>query len=661
MGTHVTAIRNGASRTLDPKLKRLIFSVETQPAALREIAGDEHLVASADDLPESPEPSDLSKRVMAKLVGTGPPSEFAGLRWTRLVDEIYTVTVPLDRLGALAAAPGVEFLSAGNALGPMLSTSLPEARADAATLAREIPPGCTGKGVVVGIVDFGLDYFLEDFRDANDTSRLAFFWNQGITPSPGESSPSEFRYGVEYDKAGIDQALTETGPGAPYSSVRPHRRDNATRPLNVGEHGTHVAGIAAGNGRTGDAGFPAGSFPGVAPESTLIFVQPDASDVASSFTDSVHVADAIRYIFTKAAEMGLPCVINMSLGQNGGSHDGESLVERAIDRMLEVEPGRAMVVAAGNEHVWRGHASGTLTTGDTRTLHWRVGGPSPISAPGATGNDVSHNEMEIWYSSRDRFRIRVIDPDGETTPDIEPGQTRAVTLTSGDTLFIDSVRFAPLNGASQIYIEAIPKPSGANLVQPLNRGVWRVEIEAVEARDGRFDAWIERDARRPSNQFADQSFFVGNDFDPVMTLGTPASTRRAVAVANYDHVSQAINDSSSRGPTRDGRPKPEVSAPGTRIWSSNSWALRKPPGAPNSAKAAARTIMSGTSMSAPHVAGIVALMLEVSPKLTTPQVTGILTAAARPPFGSDSTAIDPAFGFGRVDAVEAVRLAKELA
>ena len=100
--------------------------------------------------------------------------------------------------------------------------------------------------------------------------------------------------------------------------------------------------------------------------------------------------------------------------------------------------------------------------------------------------------------------------------------------------------------------------------------MWQVHITPVDVRDGRFDAWIERDFRDRANNFADQSFFVGTDFDPVMTLGTPATTRRGISVANYDHVTVAPNGSSSRGPTRDGRDKPEVAAPGTNITSSNA-------------------------------------------------------------------------------------------
>lgn len=415
----------------------------------------------------------------------------------------------------------------------------------------------------------------------------------------------------------------------------------------AGSHGTHVAGIAAGNGSAGDATYPAGTFVGVAPEATIIFVQPASNDSDTTFTDSAHVADAIAYVFAKANDLGLPCVVNMSLGQNGGSHDGESIVERAIDRLLET-PGRAMTLAAGNEHTWRGHASGVISPGATKTLHWKFGGGLPIrggTVPPGQG-DRTPNEMEVWYSSRDAFDVVLIDPAGEKTAPISPGQTAAHTFASGDRAFIDSERFSRLNGDARIYVDVERVDD-----QPLTNGVWLVELTAAEADDGRFDAWIERDLRDGNNNFADQSFFVGADFDPVRTLGTPATSRRAITVANYDHQTLAPSPSSSRGATRDGRTKPELSAPGTNIVSSGALGGRPSHGGPPNP---VRVQMSGTSMSAPHVAGIAALLLEAEPKLDAAQLTKILIAAADPPPGV--SVFDVAWGYGRVDAERAYRL-----
>lgn len=622
---------NSQSKALDPRLRR-IFRTRSDPARLRNDLARGIVTGSM----EAVQPEAIFKSVLVALKSDRIPQNFNDYRWINIVERFYSAEIPVSQLEELAAAPEVEFVEAGRELVPSLSTSIPETRANLV----HNPPhaqGFDGTGVVVGIIDFGLDFTLDDFRNPDGTTRVAFLWDQFLIPKSNEASPNNFSFGVEYNAARINQALQSPDP---FALVR-HKPD-------VGSHGTHVASTAAGNGRSGDTQYPSGKFIGAAPGATIIFVQPAATDQTTTFTDSVRVAEAIAYVFQKASDLNLPCAINMSLGQNGGSHDGESIVERAIDRLLE-QPGRAFVVAAGNEHIWRGHASGVLSKGQTRKLRWKVGGKLPLPGGGNLPpgwGDFTPNEMEIWYSSRDRFRVRVLDPQNNATDWVEPGET-LLDSSTGDLVFIDSERFNVLNGDAQIYIEISPK-QGMGI---LETGVWQVEIEALESQNGRFDAWIERDARRGSNRFADQSFFLGTDFDEIMTLGTPATNRLGIAVANYDHVTQAPNNSSGRGRTRDNRDKPEVAAPGTDILAANALG-----GSSDGQRDVLpmRIPMSGTSMAAPHVAGIVALMLQKNSKLTSEQLRAMLIAAASPPPGV--TPFDLAWGYGRVDAKAAVDL-----
>lgn len=621
-----------ATKQLDPKLRRLM---QAKPERLRGDVTRGFVEATADADADAPAAEELCKKVIVQLGSGGVPGGFSDLSWIPLVDNFFTVSVPVSRLGELAAHPNVAYVEAGRNFGPMLETSVAETRADRV---RRPPLELDGEGVLVGIIDFGIDFTLDDFRNDDGSTRIAFLWDQFLTPQGTESSPAGFGFGVEYDRQAIDQALGEDDP---FSVVRHNPGARS--------HGTHVAGTAAGNGRSADGQFPADRFVGCAPGSTLVFVQPSSSDSQTTFSDSVNVAEAAAYIFQKADELNLPCVINMSLGQNGGSHDGESVVERAIDRLLG-RRGRAMVLAAGNEHVWRGHASGELAEGDTRVLSWRAGGglqlPDGTTLPPGFG-DFSPNEVEIWTSSRDVFHLRLGHPNGdEQTAVVRPGETLTHTFSTGEEVFIDSERFTVLNGDARIYIEVGPDPDSGRITT----GVWEIEIEAVTAPVGRFDAWIERDARRQSNNFADQSFFVGNDFDGVATLGTPATTRRGIAVANYDHVALAPNTSSSRGRTRDGRDKPEIAAPGTNIFASCSLGGRQDGGS----TLPMRTRKSGTSMAAPHVTGVIALMLQRNPRLTSEQIRKILIASANPPPGV--VPFDNAWGYGRLDAEAAVDL-----
>jgi subtilisin family serine protease len=624
---------------LDAKLRRLCSSAAKRPRLAAEIArgslvaaGGEAATADAVRAAEH-----LSRRVLVLLTRDQPPAAFADLDWSRVVDRMFTVTVPLSRLAELARQPEVRFVEAGRRLVPALDSSVAETRAD---LVHAAPPGLRGAGVIVGVIDVGgLDFTLDDFRNPNGTTRVAFLWDQNLSPAgPGERSPDGYTYGVEYTAADLDAALQAANP---FARVR-HEAD-------PGSHATHVASTAAGNGRSGDADFPAGRFVDTAPDATIIFVEAGTERAAGTFTDSVRVADAVAYVFRKAQELRMPCVINMSLGQNGGSHDGDSVVERAIDRLSEV-PGRAFVLAGGKQHVFRGHASGLLSAaGQTRTLRWQFGGGLPLGVGGAplpTGRDRTPREMEIWYSSQDQIRVTVTAPGGQTIGPLDPGETVDEVVSGGVRVFVDSIRFSPLNGDAQIYIDVSPTTNAG-----IPAGTWQVSLEAVESQVGRFDAWIERDARDRNTGFADQTFFLGTDFDPVGTLGTPATGRRSIVVANYDHRAEVPSGSSGRGPTRDGRQKPEVAAPGTGIVAACAMGGR-PSG--NGDDFPLRIPMSGTSMAAPHVAGIVALLFQRNPRLSAEQVRKILIASARPVQGAGN--FDPAWGFGRVDARAAVEL-----
>jgi subtilisin family serine protease len=623
-------------KELDPKLRRLVRS-RTNPARL--VMDRDAAFVTAEAGAHETTPELYYKRVLVQIDAPGPPPGL-GARWHQITEGIYTVDVRLTELEALAARPEVKFIEAGRRMRPGLNSSVPETRAD--LLHAGIPPipALTGAGVVVGIIDIGFDFTLADFNGPAGTgTRIAFLWDQSLIPQAGENPPGGFAYGVEYTAAQINIALTGANP---FGTVR-HSPP-------VGAHGTHVSGIAAGNGSSGDAAFPAGTFVGVATGATIIMVQPGIEADLDTFADSARVADAVAYIYSRAQQLGLPCVINMSLGQNGGSHDGESVVERAIDRLLEV-PGRAFVVAGGNEHVFRTHASGTIGQGQARTLHWRVGRPAgglPPAPP--TAFDRTPNEMEIWFSSRDVMSVRVIDPAGNATPAISPGTANIFTL-GGNEVYVDSERFTRLNGDARIYIEMSQASSR------LQTGTWQVELTGDEIRGGRFDAWIERDARDAANAFADQSSFEGADFDPTMTLGTPATGRRAIAVANYDHRTITPSSSSGRGGTRDGRNKPECAAPGPGIVSSCARGGRV---AANGTTIPMRVTMSGTSMAAPHVTGIVALLFERAQTMARPtlltaeQTRKLIMATTSIPLGVQ--VFDPAWGFGRIDAEAAVKL-----
>jgi subtilisin family serine protease len=560
--------------------------------------------------------------------GSALPTDLFAGRAIQMNESVFIIEADLDTLRRLSIHPAVVYIEAPRPIGEDLDKSVPATRADAVAAPSSGAPGQTGRGVVVGIIDTGgIDWKLEDFQ-ANKRTRIRAIWDQSLQPVAAEKSPAPYGYGVEYEQTDINNDL------AGHATIR-HR-------CKAGSHGTHVTGIAAGNGSaTGPnpagGSFAAGQYKGVATDAEIIYVEA-MKNPGTALSSSDRIAEAIKYIFEKAGTC--PCVVNVSLGNNGGAHDGESVVERTIDRMLEAR-GRVLVKSAGNEANWDCHASVTLTAEAPRcTLEWQFGRQGR--------SDRTPNELEIWYSSRDRLEIRVEDTSGNLTPHIMPRSYHSQSWQLGtEQVTISSERFHPLNGASYVHIYV-----GSATANPLTSGVWKVMIKAYDPKqikDGRIDAWIERDRRDQANLFADQSFFrtyVTADG----TLSPPGTIRRGLTAGNYDHHSSGgVGASSSgHGPTRDGRSKPDLAAPGQKVWSSGALG--------NQANAAGtifpvRVEKTGTSMSAPHVTGICAQLLQANPTMTSAQIGAALVATTSS-IGA-SASFDPQLGFGRIDAKEA--------
>ena len=176
----------------------------------------------------------------------------------------------------------------------------------------------SGKNVVVGIIDDGIDFHHKDFQHADGSTRIKFLWDQNV--DSGGAVPQPFGYGQEWNAAEIDSG-----------------KCLSTEPANEFGHGSNVCGIAAGNG------LALNNYFGIATEASLIVVAANLGD-----NSEVSIADAAQYIFSKADSLHETCVINVSLGNYAGSHDGQDLVSQMIDQMLEAHAGRAFVSAAGN-------------------------------------------------------------------------------------------------------------------------------------------------------------------------------------------------------------------------------------------------------------------------------------------------------------------------
>jgi subtilisin family serine protease len=593
-----------------------------------------------------------------------------GSDFVQIVDGYCSATVELAHLEELKKHAGVSEVEANRFLKPQLNQSLRAIHAREAAPEHRPQQSATtergrdkvaherGAGVVIGIVDYGIDFTLDDFREANKSSktRIAFLWDQQINPEvPGEKSPTKYRYGIEYSADDINRALSSRGD--PFTVVRHKAVDDDT---DVSGHGTHVAGIAAGNGRTGDTQFPADNYIGVAPEATIIFVHLNRKAIVKhvagegTLSNSVNLAHAIAYCFEKAEELKKPCVVNLSMGFNGGGHDGNTAVEWIIDALLQ-KSGRAVVAAAGNEDEHRAHYGGCLKQGGRALISWKHG----RFVPGRTGPtfypDPSANEVEIWYSRNNKLRARLISPDGQSSPPVDPGEcAKPFRFAGGESVQIVSDQRTPWRGDARI---SVILDKGSRTIG-IRYGTWKIELEAVEVaaedpeKELRFDAWIERTMPMDAPTYW-RSRFADQPDEPPITITTPATAHRVIAVANYalGPSGEWIAEASGRGPTRDKREKPELAAPGQGIYSSAAGASRR------DRPAAARRQMQGTSMSAPHVTGVVARLLSRQNYLMWDEILDILihSADAVSPDGR----WDRKWGHGKLNAAKAMRLLEE--
>ncbi|WP_367318773.1 DUF4332 domain-containing protein [Streptomyces sp. HUAS ZL42] len=536
--------------------------------------------------------------------------------------QVHTGRVALDDLEALAAHASVERVEAARPLFSELNISRAEIRAGRPMDRAGEPPG-GGRGTLVAILDSGIDYRHPNFRHRDGSSRILFLWDQNAEPVPGGAAVP---YGAEYTKEDLDRALATTDALA----LVGHEDQG------VG-HGTHVAGIAAGN--EDDLG---GEYSGIAPDAGLIVVALAADPAGISLGRSTHLADAADYAVRRAS--GQPVAINISQGMNGGGHAGETLLEQKLDDLAR-RPGVAVVKSAGNERQWNIHARGRLgKAGETATLEMTV-----------RAADREDDIVEIWYDGEDRISVGVEPPHGPASPYTAPGEQRLFSTDFGNQVTIDSE--ADAAGTGDTCVTVIFTRSSAPGIEP---GDWRIVLRADEVAGGWYDAWIER-APRDAVHAGEQSRFTAGTADPSRTVTIPGTAARVITVGSYVTRPQRLFDVeglgrlsefSGHGPTRLGARKPDLVAPGEVIVSARCHNSTLPAGAD-----ALHAGLSGTSMAAPHATGVAALVLAARPELTGEQVKQVLANAARSDGFVPGTP-DDTWGAGKLDAAAAVAAAR---
>jgi subtilisin family serine protease len=596
---------------------------------------------------------------------------------TRLPGEKYRIgtlalaEVAVAELSKIAAREGVTMVNPAERL--IFSEPTPGAAPATAPKRTLAMPRETANPspVLVGIIDVqGFDFTHSDFvREDNRKVRSRFvrIWDQSGTLRKPPKYKSEttgelkFDYGSEITGSHIDAALAQEEAGRKAGTAFiPALELEPQSQMVPGSHGTHVASIAAGNSGVCPDAYIAG---------VLISLPEADQDRRKSFYDSSRIVEAVEYLTSVAKDIGkdlglgrpLPLSINISLGTNGDAHDGSSPTCRWIENVLAL-PGRCVSVAAGNAGqeaaagpgdvgyvMGRVHTSGRIASRGLETrLEWQVVGNGYV--------DLSENELELWYSPQDRFAVSLLPPGSQHW--IGPVDVRQyvenLQLDDGTFVSIYNEAYHPINGSNHIALYLTPNLTPGDVVG-VDAGTWLVRLEGSEVRDGRFHGWIERDDPYrlgrigPNDGWRFPSFFSERTNVDAAQISSLACAQSTVAVANLVEATSRIHISSSQGPTRDGRNKPDVAAAGTDIVAAKGF----------SNDDAEWLALTGTSMASPFVAGVAARMLQIAPTLTAAQIGGIMQRTARPLPGVTYEWANDA-GFGVIDPAACMQEAAAL-
>jgi subtilisin family serine protease len=552
--------------------------------------------------------------------------------------KIATGRIPVDQLEALAAIDHVIQVEGPHRLYPMLNYSRPDIRAD---VVQNGHPAFKGNGVVIGVIDTGIDWRHGAFRKPDGSSRVIAVWDQQASgPVPGTvAGPGGL--GVVYN----DFAHPENGPNLDSDDEG---------------HGTHVAGIAAGNGGPACCFASGGTYIGIAPEASLVVVRLHSG--GGELGASINLINAIDFIF-HGPTLGKAAVVNISLGVNRGPHDGTTAVEQAIDTFIAGQTGRAIVVGAGNFADTRGrfgdtqsHVKGTVPGNGHLEFEFNV--PEGQKSPAF---------LDLWYQRAGTLNLTLTANDGSTSGVVAHGTHWPLPGHPGvnnlSTVSIVGTINGQLSRDNNFRITLGRLPAGSI---PHGDG-WKIRLDNPNAAAVTFHCWIERGEKPPlflpEIDSPDGQIRSSSD----STLSIPATAVEAIVVAAHQNTTSCcdccpsgdIAPFSSRGPVArvaDGQPndKPSIAAPGMRITAPKADGCNLPGNCCSCMPDACCCLyhsLDGTSMAAPHVAGTIALMLEKNPGLNKEFILKHIQETARPaPAGGTKET----WGAGSLDAAAAV-------
>ena len=411
--------------------------------------------------------------------------------------------------------------------------------------------GLTGKGVIVAIIDSGIDYAHKDFRNNDGTSRIIRLWDQTVEGNP----PQGFLFGTEYTKKDIDLALTYTEKNQQLKIVNS---------IDITGHGTHVAGIACGNGTESK-----NKYEGIASLSDIIVVK-IGNSIGDSYPMTTRIMEALEYVLKIAIELSKPIAINLSFGNNYGDHLGNSLLEQYIDLIASTWK-NIICIGSGNEGEDSKHKEGIMND-FVENIELSI------------GENQNYVSLQLWKNFKDDFDLSIISPNGLRININEYIRNTASYNIGNNIIYVYYGEPTPFNAIQEINIILYPK------VDYVERGIWILEITPKNVIDGRYDIWLGSTVR-----FNKETGFIESDVYKTLTI--PSTARRALTVGAYDAKIDRYAPFSGRGAqVFNTLMKPDIVAPGVDIIST------KVNGGYES--------RTGTSMATPFVTGSAALMLE---------------------------------------------------
>lgn len=493
---------------------------------------------------------DKEWELIVKYSGTLNELREIGIQVVELSNEFAILTVPESLVERLADFPQIEYVEKPKRLFFQAANGR---RVSCVPPVQNPPFSLFGSGVLVAIIDSGIDYTNPDFRNDDGTTRIRNLWDQTIMGNP----PEGYLIGTEFTREQIDEAIKQ--PTVPM-------RMQIVPSVDVSGHGTSVAGIAAGNGR----GSRGRIYRGVATQSELLVVKL-GNPREEGFPRTTELMQAIDYVVRKALFYKQPVAINISFGNTYGSHDGTSLLERFIEDIANIWKS-VICIGTGNEGRSAGHKAGIVRENEETVIQLAVQEQEPAL------------NLQIWKAYYDIMDISFVSPSGERIGSIQEVLGTQRFSVGNTELLLYYGEPSPYSTAQEIYVDFLPKEVY------INSGIWEIVLTPRKIISGNYAMWLpSENVLNPGTAFLFPT--------ETGTLTIPSTASRTIGVGAYDALTFSYADFSGRGQRGTGRlSKPDIVAPGVNVT------------APTTSGTYAS--FSGTSFATPFVTGGAALMME---------------------------------------------------